>query len=273
MIAVLKDQEGRGIGGELLTFSVSRGTVTPGQAVTSTNGEATTTVTSGQSLTISVSGAGLSSSMPLTIHAPLSVSLSVPSLEKNIVATLRAAALEAVAPVRFAWEFGDGQTATTDTGTTTHRYADDGRITIRVVATDAIERVGETMASVTVRDNPEPPAPPAPPPPPSPSIRVTLTATPNAGIWNVTPILLTPTATQQNGAGAIVSYDWDLDGNGTVDTTSTGPLIANQPWAPYPAVGTYVTKVRANSSTIGVSGTTSILVAVTPVISSASTPR
>ncbi len=162
--ASLEDQDLRGIESRLLTFATSKGSLQPSQTLTNASGDARTTVTSGTATTVTVSGAGLQAATDVAIDAPLSVSLSLPMPEKNVPVKITATVItaDAAAPLSFAWNFGDGQTATTDSATITHQYRDDGRVTLAVTVTDALERVGSTSASVFVRDNVDPPPPPTP---------------------------------------------------------------------------------------------------------------
>jgi PKD repeat protein len=154
--ATLKDQDRRGIDQVMLSFVASKGTIDPPQALTNVNGEVRATLTSGTAATVTVTGAGLQASIDITIDAPLTVTLSVPPPEKNVPVKMTAtvASSDAVPPLSFAWEFGDGQTATTDSGQVTHQYRDDGPVTIRVTVTDALERKGSISTSVFVSDNP-----------------------------------------------------------------------------------------------------------------------
>jgi PKD repeat protein len=153
--ATLKDQDRRAIDQVMLSFVTSKGTIEPPQALTNVNGEVRATLTSGTATTVTVAGAGLQASIDITIDAPLTVMLTVPSPEKNVPVNMTATvASDAVPPLSFVWEFGDGQTATTASGQVTHQYRDDGTVTIRVTVTDALERKGSISTSVFVRDNP-----------------------------------------------------------------------------------------------------------------------
>jgi PKD domain-containing protein len=260
MTATLRDQERHGIPDVPLTFTTSHGTLEPTTVKTNLNGEARTTVSAGTDVRVSVSGAGLVAGMDVLINAPLSVSLSIGRAEKRVPTTLTASMTpEPTAPLRILWNFGDGQTAQTDVVTVKHAWPEDDRYTVSVTVTDAIERTGTASTSITVRDNPEPPAPPAPTPPPvpSPSLTVTVSAAPqSAHVGN--PITFTAVPVLLNGAGAVVSYDWDFDG--TNKTTSITPTVV----FPYPAVGTFTAKVRANSSTLGLTATASVLIGIAP---------
>jgi PKD domain-containing protein len=262
MTATLRDQERHGIPDVLLTFATSHGTLEPTTVKTNINGDARTTVSAGTDVRVSVSGAGLVAGMDVLINAPLSVSLSIGRAEKRIPTTLTASMTpEPTAPLRILWNFGDGQTAQTDVSTITHAWPEDDRYTVSVTVTDAIDRTGTASTSITVRDSPEPPAPPTPTPPPlpSPSLTVTVSASPqSAHVGN--PITFTAVPVLLNGAGAVVSYDWDLNGDDKFDTTSITPTLV---WS-YLTPGTFTAKVRANSSTLGLTATASVLIGIAP---------
>jgi hypothetical protein len=89
-----------------------------------------------------------------------------------------------------------------------------------------------------------PPAPPAPAPPAPAVATVTLTASPSTVEVGWTP---TFTATPENlAAGETVSfYQWDLDGNGTNEATST----ANTRPFTFQAHGIYTARVHMTTST------------------------
>jgi hypothetical protein len=241
--ASLRDQQGRGIADTLLAFSTSKGTIEPRIAKTNVSGEAKTTVTNGTDVTISVSGAGLTTSMDVSIAAPLSVSLSASRAEKNVPVTLTATVKsDASPPLHFVWNFGDGQTAATDVATVTHTWKDDGRVTVDLSVTDAIDRRGTTSLSITVRDNPEPPPPPEPTPTPQPSVTVTLSVTPAQPIANQ-PATLTATATSTNGAPPVTGFDWDCTNDGIIDGMTAGNAFQ----CTYAAGGTQTARAVAHA--------------------------
>ena len=254
--ASLRDQQGRGIADTLLAFSTSKGTIEPAIARTNVSGEAKSTVTNGTDLTVSVSGAGLTASMDVALAASLSVSVSASRAEKNVPVTLTANInSDATPPLRFVWNFGDGQSAATAVATVTHTWADDGPVTINVSVTDAIDRRGTTSLSIVVRDNPEPPAPPAPTPPPAPAIDVTLSVSPTQPIAGQ-PAMLTATATPTNGATSVTSFDWDCLNDGTIDASTPGNTFA----CTFAAAGTPTARVVAHAGAVMGSATKALTV-------------
>ena len=256
--ASLRDQQGRGIADRLLAFSTSKGTIEPGIAKTNVDGEAKATVTHGSEVTVSVSGAGLTASMDVALTASLSVSLSASRAEKNVPVTLTANVNgDASAPLRFAWNFGDGKTAETATATVTHTWADDGPVKIEVSVTDAIDRRGTASLSLVVRDNPEPP--PEPAPPPAPSIQVTVSASPSPAIAGQ-PTTVKAVATPQHDAPPVTSFEWDcLD-----DKMFEGMTAGNTFVCTY-AAGNHTARVRAHGGTVTGEGTVAITVQDAPL--------
>jgi hypothetical protein len=113
-----------------------------------------------------------------------------------------------------------------------------------------------------VPPGPPPPAPvpaPTPPPPaqPVPAVDVTLVASPLDGT-TATTFTFTATASPRNGAGPVVSFDWDDDGDGIFELLAS----PNPHTVVFSSAGSKTVSVRANSSTPGVSGTASATVTV-----------
>lgn len=107
---------------------------------------------------------------------------------------------------------------------------------------------------------PPPPPPPVvipPPPAPSPTYSIAVVAAPTSVVAgdNAT---LTATATPQNGAGAVTSYAWDCDGNGTTDATTSAPT--NFHACVYSSAGTIHSKVTVTDGTTVGTGTTDVTV-------------
>jgi hypothetical protein len=130
----------------------------------------------------------------------------------------------------------------------------------------------EQSVSVDVPPGATQPVPPAPPPPapvpsptvpsparPVPAVDVTLEVAPTDGTTATTFVFIA-TATPRNGAGQIVSFDWDENGDGIFEVlagTNPHSVVFNTP-------GFRTVSVRANSATPGVSGTASAVVTVGP---------
>ncbi len=109
---------------------------------------------------------------------------------------------------------------------------------------------------------PPPPTPPSPPPvPPAPLVSVTLAAEPQTAvlIGGQATIRFTATAISLNGAGAIVGFEWDFDGDGKFDpgeVTSTGARSHT-----YATAGIISVGVRASTAG-GVEGRARVTVAI-----------
>jgi PKD domain len=143
---------------------------------------------------------------------------------------------------------------------------------IRATAPGVIaERAVEVVVPPGGAPQPVPPAPPPPspvpgptvPPPtgPAPSVAVTLAAAPVTGTTETT-FVFTATATPLNGAGQIVSFDWDEDGDGNFE------LLArpNPHSVVFDTAGVKTVSVRAHSVTAGATGTASAVVTVSPAV-------
>src|SRR5262245_19618076 len=251
--ASLRDQDNRGIPDVMLTFTTSKGTIEPATAKTGLNGDVRTTVTNGNDVRVTVSGGGLTNGLDVLLSASLSVGLSIGRAEKNIPTKLEAnIAGDATAPLRFVWNFGDGQTAQTAVGTVMHTWAEDGPVNVQVSVTDSIDRSGVGFASVVVRDNPEPPPTPDPP---VPAINVTVSASPNPVVVGQ-PTTLTATATSVNDAPPATTYKFDCTGDGTFEASGASNVFA----CTYAAAGTQTPKVTAIGG--NVSGTGSLPVTI-----------
>jgi PKD domain len=118
--------------------------------------------------------------------------------------------------------------------------------------------------------NPAPPVPPNPTlPTPGPSLAVTLSASaPTTDIFSA--VTFTATATPHNGAGPATSYDWDFNGDGTLELSGTPSNIENYQ---YPTIGAMTAIVTAHAGTIVGSGQTIVTVTAPPLaVSISATP-
>jgi hypothetical protein len=145
--------------------------------------------------------------------------------------------------------------------------------TSTIIRATAPGAIAEQTVSVDVppggAPQPVPPAPPPPSPVPSPTVPaparpvpvvdVTLEVTPTEGTTATTFVFIA-TAAPRNGAGQIVSFDWDENGDGTFEVLAG----TNPHGVVFRAPGPKTVSVRANSSTPGVSGTASAVVTVGP---------
>ncbi|WP_409329157.1 PKD domain-containing protein [Trujillonella humicola] len=141
----------------------------------------------------------------------------------------------------YAWDFGNGQTATG--ATASHTYATAGTYTVRLTVTDAAGLTGTTTRSVTVTA-------PAPQPEPEPVNQAPVAA------FTATTSGLTASV---DGSGstddaAVTGYAWDF-GNGQ---TATGATASHT----YATAGTYTVRLTVTDAA-GLTGTTTRSVTVT----------
>jgi PKD repeat protein len=143
--------------------------------------------------------------------------------------------------VTYAWDFGDGTTSAEQNPTKAFLAA--ATRTVRVTASDG--KGGEASATLTVvvQANRNPSA-------------NGLTVTPQAGFAPL-QIAFAGAATDPDGPSHTVSYAWDLDGDGTDDSTEANPTTT------YTAPGTYMPRVRV-SDPFGGSATRTFVINVLP---------
>ncbi len=133
----------------------------------------------------------------------------------------------------FEWDYdGDGEyDETTTSGTTAHTYETEGTFQARLRVTDTLGAATEvTVPTLSVSALPAG----------SPS--VTLAASPEEGD---PPLDVSLTATAEDPEGEpIEQYDWDLDGNGSYDQSTTdGTLLTT-----YSQIGTWYPRVRVTDA-------------------------
>jgi cytochrome c len=142
----------------------------------------------------------------------------------------------------YAWDFGDGTTSTEQNPAKSYLAA--ATRTVTVTVSDG--RGGSaTSAPLTVVVQPNR----------NPSANG-LTMTPQAGVAPLT-VNWGGAATDQDGPSHVLSYAWDLDGDGTDDTTVQNPSFT------YAAAGTYLPRVRV-SDPFGGATTRTFVVNVIP---------
>jgi len=113
------------------------------------------------------------------------------------------------------------------------------------------------------------PIPPSQPTPATPTYSVTVTAS-ATGLIVGGSTTLTATATPTNGAPASpATYEWDCDGNGTVDATT---IVATTNCT-YPAAGTFSVSATAKNGTAVGSGLVSVTVAKPTITVSCDSPK
>ncbi|HET8786833.1 MAG TPA: ThuA domain-containing protein, partial [Candidatus Limnocylindrales bacterium] len=140
----------------------------------------------------------------------------------------------------YAWDFGDGTTATEQNPTKTYTSA--GTYTVTVTVSDGNGGTATATLPVTIQPNRNPSA-------------GGLAASPQAGF---APLNVTFTGAASDPDGHEVSYAWDLDGDGTDDSTDQNPSYT------YTETGTYTPRVRVTDA-FGGSTTRTFVINVIPV--------
>jgi len=163
----------------------------------------------------------------------VTVSLTPSNGQIPLVVNFTANAVDSDGIAQFEWDFnGDGVfDATTVTGTASNTYASEGSFQARVRVTDNLGAV-TTLIIPTLEVNALPAGSPS----------VTLTASPSEGN---APLVanLTATASDPDG-GTIDQYEWDVDGDGSYDQTTTVATLQNI----YTGIGTFYPRVRVTDS-------------------------
>ena len=132
----------------------------------------------------------------------------------------------------YAWDFGDGTTSSEQNPTKTFLAA--ATRTVKVTVSDGKGGTGSAELTVVVQANRNP-------------TTATPVATPQAGI---APLAVQFTGVATDPDGHTVSYSWDLDGDGTFETTTQNPTFT------YNTAGTYLPVLRVTDPFGGVSNRT-----------------
>jgi PKD repeat protein len=133
-------------------------------------------------------------------------------------------------PFTYAWDFGDGTTSTLPTPSKTYAFA--GTYTVTLIVTDARGgRSSPRAEEIRVL---------AAPPNRRPSVGP-VTATPSAPEAGQ-EVMFTATATDPEG-DPITAWEWDFNGDGTVDSTAAPPVRHT-----YAQSGVYTVRVRVSDA-------------------------
>jgi PKD repeat protein len=120
-------------------------------------------------------------------------------------------ASSSVGPVTYAWDFDNDGTTDSTSPNPTFNFVNPGNYTVTLTVDDGVTQGVATAVDLVRIDN----------------VTASFTATPTAG---TTPLMVNFTDTS---AGMITGWAWDLDGNGTIDSTAQNPSFT------YTAGGTY----------------------------------
>ena len=192
----------------------------------------------GQSITTSTSVVVLSA-------GPLDVTLSTSgTLQVNEVVIFTATATPTSGTTtidRYAWNFGDGTTVSTNGNSTSHVYTSSGLKTASVTVTAADESTGTGVININIQ--------------PTTPINVNLTASPSPATEDEAVLL---TATVTGSTVPIATYAWDF-GDETSSTTTGNAVthVYSTPGQVFPAV--------TATNTDGDTGSTQIALVVVPI--------
>jgi hypothetical protein len=105
------------------------------------------------------SGVGAPNGLSVFTPAPTTLSMTVPAMKLNTVQTFTANYTNphiAAAPFTYQWTWGDGQTTTATTASTTHKYTVKGTYTVSVTVTPHTGAASTSSRSITVGMPPVP---------------------------------------------------------------------------------------------------------------------
>jgi PKD repeat protein len=234
IIATVVDAAGNPLPGVPVTFSTTAGQLSPGQAVTGSNGEAQSTLSTSREATVTARAGEQEASVTVSATGP-TVTITVPTtIEAGIPATFRVAPPAGTTLSSVSVNWGDG-TPATQLGTLSadtpvvHTFLRAGVFTVTATSTDAQGLTGTSQAVVNVTEQA--------------GIPITLSATPNP-VSRGGLVTFTASAGGLGGStGAISSYSWDFgDGQGAITTGST---INHS----YTRSETYIASVTVRSTT------------------------
>jgi hypothetical protein len=166
------------------------------------------------------------------------------------------------APVTYAWNFGDGQSATNNSGAAYHTYASQGVYEARVTVTDGTDRTATGVVTIPVDRAPVVPAPTPPPPVPVPGFVPSLTCTAGAAGASTACNVSVSYKGNVQPSSTITNVDWDY-GDGKVSTPTVPPTPPNVTTThTYPA-GAFTVFATVTSNTVDGSRWATIQQAIT----------
>ena len=238
--AVVTDDTGRSIAGVPVTFSTTKGTVTPTSAVTDANGVATATLTTSAGADVTVSAGAQSGKVTVNVNARAGVTISSsttnPTAGAPVTFAVSVATSANVNNVRVDFGDGSGQDLGPLTGSTNvaHNYSAPG--SYRPTAT-AFPAAGDPESvSTTVNVG---------------AMSVTVTGPGSTGVGTAATFTATPSSGTQ-----VDHFTWTYD-DGTVHTTT-----GNQDTHIFNSKGTH--QVRVDVFAVGgAQGTASTAISIT----------
>jgi PKD repeat protein len=231
--ARVQNANGAALANVMVTFTTTRGSVSPVQVATSSSGAATATLTASDTADVTAI-AGAVSAHTLVIAIPPSGPTPTPTLPLAFLNVSGSATVGV--PVTFAvsssavgatwiWSFGDGASDQSTAFTITHIYNHAGIYTASVSSTSA------TAANATITVTDPPPAPtPTPTPTPGSGLTAVLTCTPGTHGSATAKTACNVTLTDGGnsiGGGTVTQVQWDWGDGTTVDNLTTVPVNAH----------------------------------------------
>lgn len=260
--AKVQNVHGTPLSGVMVQFATEAGSFDPASLSTGGDGQASTVLTASSAAAVTATAGALTAHTliqpaPITVplptppssapipqpgpsNGPLSVSLTAGDVILG-TQTIFAANVKGGPAVGFVWNFGDGSSFNGTSATTAHTYGSVGSGLAQVTVTDATGQRASATAPFSV--NPVPPPPP-PAAAPTPGLTATLTASSRTVVTGGT---LTFTAAVTNlGSDTISAYQWDLDGDGKFESTTTA---ATRTSVAYTTAGLFTAHMQATTST------------------------
>jgi hypothetical protein len=216
--ARVEDVSGVGLPGVPVTFSTTRGTLSPTTANTDSSGTAQSTLSTSQEATVTANAAGKTATATVTISPRTGISITPPtgqiaagtptSFTVNVASTANISSV--------VLDFGDGSSQNLGpiSGSTTvpHTYRDEGTFTVSATASDASGCSERVSTGITIL--------PAQPP------TVTITA-PNSATVNTNVIV---SANVSGATSTIIRYEWNFGPDALPQTVSTASRQTTVRW-------------------------------------------
>jgi PKD domain/Bacterial Ig-like domain (group 1) len=223
--ARVQNANGVALANVVVTFTTTRGTVSPTQATTGGNGAATAKLTASDTADVTAA-VGTISAHTLVVVSPPDTSTPTPTLALSFLNVSGSATTGVPLPfgvsssatgVTWIWSFGDGAGEQGSAFTTTHTYTRAGTYTASVSSASTTT----SSAPITVTD------PPVQSPTPGNALVAVLTCTPGthgaSGAATVCNVSLTYGGNPVGG-GTVTRVEWDWGDGTTFDNLTAVPV-------------------------------------------------
>lgn len=274
LTARVQNANGAALGNVLVTFTTTRGSITPASVTTGSDGSASATLVASDTANVTAAVGTLAAHTLVATQTPTTPSnptpTPTPAPPPTPTPTLPAVFLNVSSSgttgvpltfgistsaigVKWTWDFGDGATIFSTAFTMTHTYATRGTWTATV--SSPVTSTGSATIVVT-----DPPV--QAPTPAGPTLAAALTCTPGIHATPTTSCNLTMTygGTALPGAN-VTAVTWDWSDGTTANNSSTAPVNFHQ----YQFAGTYTVFATVTANTTdGVRTTTTSKSVVVP---------